>query len=307
MTPGASMGKVAVLLGGRSAEREVSLKSGAMVLQGLRNGGVDAHPFDPKERGLPELIAERFERVFIALHGRFGEDGTMQGALELLGLPYTGSGVLASALAMDKQRTKLVWQACGIPTAPYRMLEAASDWGSVVAELGLPLMVKPACEGSSIGISKVTSIEQLEPAYQLAANHDTDVLAEQFIDGEELTAAILDDRALPLIRLQTPRVFYDYEAKYHATDTRYVVPSGLSLQQERSLQALALQAFRALGAEGWGRVDLMLDRSGRPYLLEVNTVPGMTDHSLVPMAARACGIEFDQLVLRILELARVRR
>jgi D-alanine-D-alanine ligase len=304
---GATMGKVAVLLGGRSAEREVSLKSGAMVLQALRASGVDAHPFDPKERGLPELIAERFERVFIALHGRFGEDGTMQGALELLGLPYTGSGVLASALAMDKRRTKLVWQACGIPTPPYRMLHAADDWAGVVAELGLPLMVKPACEGSSIGISKVTSIEQLEPAYQLAAKHDPDVLAEQFIVGDELTAAILDDQALPLIRLETPRVFYDYEAKYHAADTRYLVPSGLPPEQERALQALALEAFRAVGAEGWGRVDLMLDRAGRPYGLEVNTVPGMTDHSLVPMAARACGIGFDQLVLRILELARVRR
>jgi D-alanine-D-alanine ligase len=301
------MGKVAVLLGGRSAEREVSLKSGAMVLQALRASGVDAHPFDPKERGLPELIAERFERAFIALHGRFGEDGTMQGALELLGLPYTGSGVLASALAMDKRRTKLVWQACGIPTPPYRMLHAADDWAGVVAELGLPLMVKPACEGSSIGISKVTSIEQLEPAYQLAAKHDSDVLAEQFIVGDELTAAILDDQALPLIRLETPRVFYDYEAKYHAADTRYVVPSGLPPEQERALQALALEAFRAVGAEGWGRVDLMLDRAGRPYGLEVNTVPGMTDHSLVPMAARACGIGFDRLVLRILELARVRR
>jgi D-alanine-D-alanine ligase len=301
------MGKVAVLLGGRSAEREVSLRSGAMVLQALRASGIDAHPFDPKERALSELIAERFERVFIALHGRFGEDGTMQGALELLELPYTGSGVLASALAMDKWRTKLVWQASGIPTPPYCMLDRETDWAAVVAELGLPLMVKPACEGSSIGISKVTSIEQLEPAYRLAATHDSQVLAEQFIEGQELTAAILDQQALPLIALETPRVFYDYEAKYHAHDTRYVVPCGLAAEREQALQTLALQAFRALGAEGWGRVDLMLDRAGRPYFLELNTVPGMTDHSLVPMAARACGIEFDRLVLRILELARVRR
>ena len=307
MTAGAAMGKVAVLLGGRSAEREVSLRSGAMVLQALRASGIDAHPFDPKERALSELIAERFERVFIALHGRFGEDGTMQGALELLELPYTGSGVLASALAMDKWRTKLVWQASGIPTPPYCMLDPETDWAAVVAELGLPLMVKPACEGSSIGISKVTSMEQLEPAYRLAAIHDSQVLAEQFIEGQELTAAILDQKALPLIALETPRVFYDYEAKYHAHDTRYVVPCGLAAEREQALQTLALQAFRALGAEGWGRVDLMLDRAGRPYFLELNTVPGMTDHSLVPMAARACGIEFDRLVLRILELARVRR
>jgi D-alanine-D-alanine ligase len=301
------MGKVAVLLGGRSAEREVSLRSGTMVLQALRASGIDAHPFDPKERALSELIAERFERVFIALHGRFGEDGTMQGALELLELPYTGSGVLASALAMDKWRTKLVWQASGIPTPPYCMLGPETDWAAVVAELGLPLMVKPACEGSSIGISKVTSIEQLEPAYRLAATHDSQVLAEQFIEGQELTAAILDQQALPLIALETPRVFYDYEAKYHAHDTRYVVPCGLAAEREQALQTLALQAFRALGAEGWGRVDLMLERAGRPFFLELNTVPGMTDHSLVPMAARACGIEFDRLVLRILELARVRR
>jgi len=300
------MGKVAVLLGGRSAEREVSLKSGAMVLQALRASGVDAHAFDPRERSLAELIGERFERVFIALHGRFGEDGTVQGALEVLGLPYTGSGVLGSALAMDKWRTKLVWQACGISTPPYRLLDDTTDWAGVVAELGLPLMVKPACEGSSIGISKVTSIEQLEPAFRLAAGHDSSVIAEQFIEGAELTAAILAGEALPLIRLETPRVFYDYEAKYSANDTRYVLPCGLASEQERALQRLALEAFRAVGAEAWGRVDLMLDRAGRGYCLEVNTVPGMTDHSLVPMAARARGISFEQLVTRILELARVR-
>ena len=301
-----AMGKVVVLLGGRSAEREVSLKGGSMILQALRARGIDAHPFDPAQRSLAELIAERCERVFIALHGRQGEDGIVQGALELLGLPYTGSGVAASALAMDKWRTKLVWQALGIPTPAHRLLTDAADWAAVVAELGLPLMVKPACEGSSIGISKVTSIEQLEPAYRLATGHDALVLAEQFIDGDELTAAILADETLPLIRLETPRVFYDYEAKYHASDTRYLVPCGLEASEERSLQALALKAFRALGAEGWGRVDIMRDRSGRAYCLEVNTIPGMTDHSLVPMAARARGIEYDELVVRILELARVR-
>jgi D-alanine-D-alanine ligase len=299
-------GKVAVLLGGRSAEREVSLKSGSMILQALRLHGIDAHAFDPAQRNFAELIAERFERVFIALHGRQGEDGVVQGALELLGLPYTGSGVAASALAMDKWRTKLVWQALGIATPAHRLLDSATDWAAVVAELGLPLMVKPACEGSSIGISKVTSLEQLEPAYRLAAGHDALVLAEQFIDGDELTAAILADEALPLIRLETPRVFYDYEAKYHASDTRYLVPCGLEASVEQALQALALEAFRALGAEGWGRVDLMRDRSGRAWCLEVNTIPGMTDHSLVPMAARARGIGFDELVLRILGMARAR-
>jgi D-alanine-D-alanine ligase len=306
MSAAAELGKVAVLLGGRSAEREVSLKSGAMVLQALQSRGVDAHAFDTRDRGLEQLIDERFGRVFIALHGRFGEDGTVQGALELMGLPYTGSGVLASALAMDKWRTKLIWQALGIPTPAHMLLEAGSDWAQVVAMLGLPIMVKPAREGSSIGISKVTSIEQLEPAYAAAARHDATVLAEQFIEGEELTAAVLADEALPLIRLETPRVFYDYQAKYHANDTRYLIPCGLPAEREREIQGLVLAAFRAVGAEGWGRVDLMLDRAGQPYCLEVNTVPGMTDHSLVPMAARARGIEFDQLVMRILEMARVR-
>jgi D-alanine-D-alanine ligase len=296
-------GKVAVLLGGRSAEREVSLKSGAMVLSALRSRGIDAHAFDPRDRGLDELIDERFERVFIALHGRFGEDGTIQGALELLGLPYTGSGVLASALAMDKLRAKLLWRGLGIPSPEHAILTADSDWAAVVAELDLPLMVKPAREGSSIGITKVESVERLEPAYCAAARYDATVIAERFIDGEELTAAILGDEALPLIRLQTPRRFYDYEAKYSANDTRYLIPCGLGAERERELQALALSAFRALGANGWGRVDLMCDRAGRAYCLEVNTIPGMTDHSLVPMAARARGIAFDELVVRILAMA----
>ena len=303
MSERACFGKVAVLLGGRSAEREVSLKSGTMVLNALLSRGIDAQGFDPAERGLEQLIAGRFERAFIALHGRFGEDGTIQGALEYLGLPYTGSGVMASALAMDKWRTKLVWQALGIATPPYLLLSANCDWARVVAELGLPIMVKPACEGSSIGISKVASIEALQPAYIAAARYDATVLAERFIDGTEVTAAILDDESLPLIRLETPRVFYDYEAKYAASDTRYLIPSGLSNEQERQVQALALQAFRAVGAKTWGRVDLMVDRAGRAYCLEVNTVPGMTDHSLVPMAARARGIDFAELVVRILAQA----
>jgi D-alanine-D-alanine ligase len=299
-------GKVAVLLGGRSAEREVSLRSGGMVLDALRRRGVDAHPFDPRERPLGDLLVERFDRVFIVLHGRHGEDGTVQGALEVMGLPYTGSGVLASALAMDKWRTKLVWQALGIPTPAHVLLTANSDWAGVVEQLGLPIMVKPAREGSSIGISKVQTIEQLASAHEAAAQHDDIVLAEQFIDGDELTAAVLGTEALPLIRLQTPRVFYDYQAKYHANDTRYLIPCGLPPAREREIQALVMRAFGAVGAEGWGRVDLMMDRAGRPYCLEVNTVPGMTDHSLVPMAARARGLDFEALVIEILGMARVR-
>lgn len=306
MSASRRFGKVAVLLGGRSAEREVSLRSGAMVLKALQASGVDAHGFDTGSRALTDLLREGFDRVFIALHGRYGEDGTVQGALELMGLPYTGSGVLASALAMDKWRTKLVWQALGVSTPKHVLLAADTDWAAVTASLGLPIMVKPACEGSSIGISKVTTLEQLEPAYELAVKHDATVLAEQFIDGEEYTAGVLNDEALPLIRLETPRVFYDYQAKYHANDTRYLVPCGLSPERERALQELALAAFKAVGAEGWGRVDLMMDKAGDAYCLEVNTVPGMTDHSLVPMAARARGIEFDQLVLQILGAARVR-
>jgi len=298
-------GKVAVLLGGRSAEREVSLKSGGMVLAALRSAGVDAHPFDPRDRGLDALIAERFDRVFIALHGRYGEDGTVQGALELLGIPYTGSGVLASALAMDKWRTKLVWQAAGVPTPPYELLAADTDFSAVVTRLGLPIMVKPANEGSSIGMTKVKRAEALDEAYALAANYDPLVIAEQFIDGVELTGGILGREALPLIRLETPRDFYDYDAKYVADDTRYILPCGLPEEAERAVRAAALRAFDVLGCRGWGRVDLMLDRAGNPYFLEVNTSPGMTDHSLVPMAARHAGIPFEALCVRILEAATV--
>ncbi len=296
-------GKVAVLLGGKSAEREVSLKSGSMVLAALRSRGVDAHAFDPAERGLEELLEQRFDRAFIALHGRFGEDGTIQGVLEWLGIPYTGSGVLASALAMDKLRTKLLWQASGLPTPPHELLGAESDWRQVAARLGLPLMVKPVSEGSSIGMSKVKHAEALDEAYALAVNYDRIVIAEKFIEGTELTGAILGDEALPLIRLETERDFYDYQAKYVADDTRYILPCGLAQEKEREIRALCLAAFRALGCRGWGRVDLMLDRANNPYLLEVNTAPGMTDHSLVPMAARAAGLAYEDLCLRILELA----
>ncbi len=292
-----------MLLGGRSAEREVSLKSGGMVLAALRKAGIDAHPFDPRDRGLEALIRERFDRVFIALHGRYGEDGTMQGALELLGIPYTGSGVLASALAMDKWRTKLVWQAAGVPTPRYELLSASTDFAAVVARLGLPIMVKPANEGSSIGMTKVKRADALDEAYALAANYDPLVIAEQFIDGVELTGGILGREALPLIRLETPRDFYDYEAKYVADDTRYILPCGLPEDEERAIRAAGLRAFDTLGCRGWGRVDLMLDRAGNPYFLEVNTSPGMTDHSLVPMAARHAGIPFAELCVRILEAA----
>jgi D-alanine-D-alanine ligase len=292
-------------MGGKSAEREISLKSGTMVLDALRKSGVDAHAFDPRDSGLDELKAQRFERVFIALHGRLGEDGTVQGALEYLGVPYTGSGVMASALAMDKWRTKLLWQAAGLPTPAWELVTARTDPAGLAARLKLPLMMKPAREGSSIGMSKVTSVEKIAPARELAARYDDVVIAERFIEGTELTAGILVDEPLPLIRLETPREFYDYEAKYFADDTRYILPCGLPADQERSLQALSLEAFRVLGCSGWGRVDLMLDRAGQPYLLEVNTIPGMTDHSLVPMAARARGISFEDLCIRILDSAHV--
>ncbi len=294
-------GKVAVLMGGKSAERAVSLKSGGMVLGALRASGVDACAFDPSERGLEALIDERFDRAFIALHGRFGEDGTVQGALEYLGLPYTGSGVLASALAMDKLRAKQVWQANGLPTPPFAMLDARTDFAAVATRLGLPIMVKPANEGSSIGMSKVRAAGDLEEAYALAVNYDRMVLAEKFIEGAEVTGAILGRSPLPLIRLETTRDFYDYEAKYERDDTRYIVPCGLPEAKEREVQHLCLRAFDALGCRGWGRADVMMDAAGNPYLLEVNTSPGMTDHSLVPMAARAIGLSYEALCLKILE------
>ena len=300
-------GKVAVLMGGRSAERPVSLKSGAMVLAALTKRGVDAHEFDPKERGIDALIRERFDRAFVILHGRYGEDGTIQGALELLGVPYTGSGVLASALAMDKWHAKLIWQACGIPTPRSELLARDSDMQAVATRLGLPLMVKPANEGSSIGMTKVKSARELPEAYALAANYDRVVIAEAFVNGVELTVGILGDKPLPPIKLETTREFYDYEAKYEADDTRYVIPCGLPPDAERIVQDEALFAFKTLGCSGWGRVDLMLDLSGKPYFLEVNTSPGMTDHSLVPMAARHAGLSFEDLCLKILESARLEK
>ena len=300
-------GKVAVLMGGRSAERAVSLKSGERVLAALTAKGVDAHAFDPKERNIGALVEQRFDRAFVILHGRYGEDGTIQGALELLGIPYTGSGVLASALAMDKWHAKLVWQSCGIPTPRSELLMHGSDMQAVATRLGLPLMVKPANEGSSIGMTKVKSSHELAEAYALAANYDSVVIAESFVDGVELTAGILGGNPLPLIKLETPREFYDYEAKYQAEDTRYLIPCGLPPDAERIVQDEALFAFNTLGCSGWGRVDLMLDRSGKPYFLEVNTSPGMTDHSLVPMAARHAGVSFEELCLRILKSARLEK
>jgi len=300
-----NFGRVAVLLGGKSAEREVSLKSGTMVLNALRSRGVDAHGFDPKERDVAALVKERFDRAFIALHGRFGEDGTVQGVLEWLGIPYTGSGVLASALAMDKLRTKRIWQAEGLPTPPYAVLTRESDLKAVARRLGTPLFVKPASEGSSVGMSKVKRAADLEEAFALAVNYDPVVIAEKFVDGPELTVGMLGEQVLPIIRIETPREFYDYEAKYIANDTRYLIPCGLPKAKERQLQALGLKAFRAVGCIGWGRVDLMLNRRGRPYLLEINTSPGMTDHSLVPMAARAIGLSYEDLCIKILERAHV--
>jgi len=296
-------GKVAVLLGGKSAEREVSLKSGGMVLAALRKKGVDAHAFDPSEKSIELLQKEKFDRAFIALHGRFGEDGTMQGILEWLGIPYTGSGVLASALAMDKLRTKRMWRAEKLPTPAWEVLGKDTNFRITARRLGLPIMVKPAAEGSSIGMSKVRAAADLEEAYALAVNYDPVVLAEKFVEGAELTGGILGEAALPLIRLETPREFYDYEAKYIADDTRYIVPAGLTEKKEQELRALCVEAFKVLGCRGWGRVDLMLDRRGRPYLLEVNTSPGMTDHSLVPMAARAVGLSYEDLCVRILQSA----
>ncbi len=300
-----NFGKIGVLLGGRSAERDVSLKSGNAVLAALRNRGVDAHPFDTGEHDLNALMAEKFDRVFIALHGRYGEDGTIQGALELMGVPYTGSGVMASALGMDKWRTKMLWQSAGISTPKYVLLDEKTDYEGVAEYLGFPIFVKPAREGSSIGMSKASSVDELKKAYQLAIKYDATVLAEQFIEGSEFTAAILGDSALPLIRLETPRTFYDYEAKYLLDTTQYLCPCGLPEEQEKQIQAEALKAFKLLGCSGWGRADVMLDKKGQHYFLEINTSPGMTDHSLVPMAARHAGMNFEDLVIRILEQAHV--
>ncbi|MCE8034763.1 MAG: D-alanine--D-alanine ligase [Halomonas sp.] len=300
MMRASEFGRVAVLYGGNSAEREVSLRSGAAVLAALERSGVDVIGYDPADGGLVGLEALAPDRVFIALHGRGGEDGTLQGALELLGIPYTGSGVLASALGMDKQRTKLVWQAVGLPTPESLMLEADSDWEDIVARLGLPLIVKPVHEGSTLGISIVESREALEAAYHEAARFDARVMAERFIRGEEYTVSLLGARVLPAIRVEVPSGFYDYEAKYNSNDTRYHLPCGLEATQEAELGELCRQAFEAIGGEGWGRIDVMCDGEGRFWLIEANTSPGMTDHSLVPQAAAHAGMGFDELVLQIL-------
>ncbi len=294
-------GKVAVLMGGTSGEREVSLMSGAGVLAALQRRGVDAHAFDPAERKLDELAA--FDRVFIALHGRHGEDGTIQGALELMHIPYTGSGVMASAIGMDKWRSKLLWQAVGLPIPAFALLDAQSDFGTVANELGLPLFVKPACEGSSIGVSKVRDTSELRAAFAEASKHDSLVLAEQAILAGEYTVAILGDEALPIVKIEPATDFYDYDAKYLRDDTQYRCPCGLAPEREAEIRAQALTAFKALGCRGWGRVDFLMDDAGRAYFLEANTSPGMTTHSLVPMAAREAGISYDDLVLRVLSMA----
>ncbi|HVF63154.1 MAG TPA: D-alanine--D-alanine ligase [Casimicrobiaceae bacterium] len=300
-------GRVAVLMGGPSSEREISLLSGNAVLAALKRQRVDAHAFDPAERDVFRLRDEGFDRVFIALHGRFGEDGTVQGALESLRIPYTGSGVMASALAMDKWRTKLVWLASGIPTPRYRVVDAKTDWMSVVAELGLPLIVKPSREGSTIGITKVSHVDhdELAIAYEAAAKHDPMVLVEEFVSGVELTASVLGRTVLPLIRIEAPQGNYDYHHKYFSDATQYHCPAGLANDVELAIRAQALHAFDLVGCSGWGRLDLMLRADGSWSFLEVNTSPGMTGHSLVPMAARADGMSFDALCVEILRLADV--
>ncbi|MCL6364379.1 D-alanine--D-alanine ligase [Pectobacterium carotovorum subsp. carotovorum] len=302
--------KVAVLLGGTSAEREVSLLSGQAVLAGLKEAGINAHAVDTRDVSVTTLKEEGFTNVFIALHGRGGEDGTLQGVLEFLGLPYTGSGVMASALTMDKLRTKQVWQAVGLPVSPYVALDrrqysetAANALLAKFTHLGLPLIVKPSREGSSVGMSKVNTLSELPAALEEAFRHDDDILVEKWLSGPEYTVAILGDEVLPSIRIQPAGTFYDYEAKYLSDDTQYFCPSGLPDEQEQALAGLAMAAYRAVGCRGWGRVDFMLDSDGAFYLLEVNTSPGMTSHSLVPMAARQRGLTFSQLVVKILELA----
>lgn len=298
-------GKVAVLFGGSGAEREISLLSGIAVLEALQSRGVDAHAYDPAQKSLCALKDEGFQRAFIALHGRGGEDGTLQGALETLGVPYTGSGVMASAISMDKWRTKLIWLAHGLPTPRYRMLRADTDWAEVVTDLGLPIFVKPTREGSSVGATKVTEAGQLQNAWALAAKHDSLVLAEAFVAGQELTCAFLGDRALPVVRIVPPGGNYDYQNKYFSDQTRYFCPSGLAPDLEARIQADVMESANILGCRGWGRADLILRDDGQAQLLEMNTSPGMTGHSLVPMAARAAGIGFEDLCLRILEMAQL--
>lgn len=298
----AEFGKVAVLLGGDSSEREISLLSGNAVLAALRRRGVDAEPFDPGERRVEELASSGFDRAWIALHGPGGEDGVMQGALEWLGIPYTGSGVLASALTMDKLKTKRVVVGAGLTAPPYAVLSSSADLPGALAQVGLPLMVKPASQGSSVGITKVKSAAELPQAYAEARSVDPIVFAEAFIAGDEFTVGVLGGRALPSIRIEPATEFYDYQAKYFRNDTKYHCPSGLDARAEAELQEAALATFRVTDCSGWGRVDFMRERSsGRFYFIEINTTPGMTDHSLVPMAARQAGIDFDELVWRVLE------
>jgi len=292
-------GKVAVLMGGVSAEREISLKSGGAVLAALRRRGVDAQGIDARGGFLHELAEGGFDRVFIALHGRGGEDGTVQGALELLGLPYCGSGVLGSALGMDKYRCKLIWRGLGLPTPEFLLVSNEKELEALV-NWDYPLVIKPVHEGSSIGVSRVDEPAGLTAAWQKAKGYDGQVLVERWIQGGEYTAGLLQGKPLPLIRVETPRKFFDYEAKYHEDSTRYYCPCGLDAATEGQLQQLALAAFQAIDARGWGRVDMLLDGAGKPWLIEVNTLPGMTDHSLVPMAARQMGLDFDDLVLAIL-------
>jgi D-alanine-D-alanine ligase len=297
-----AFGRVAVLSGGRSAERSISLKSGAAVLEALRQRGVDAYALDSADEDfLERLQSGGFDRVFNALHGRGGEDGVVQGLLDHLGIPYTGSGVLGSALAMDKLRTKQLWLGVGLPTPAFCVLTSEADLPGAAADIGFPMMLKPVREGSSIGMSKVEDAAGLEQAWRVAREYDPEVLAERWIEGREFTGAIVGTTTLPLIRLETPRAFYDYEAKYQSDTTRYHCPCGLKPEQESQLQALSLRAFAAVGASGWGRVDFMLDADGQVWLIEVNTVPGMTDHSLVPMAARVHGWDMPELVWRLLE------
>ena len=303
-----ALGKVAVLMGGSSAEREVSLMSGAGVLQALRSRGVDAHAFDPAQQDLGELRRQGFARCFIALHGRHGEDGTVQGALELLGIPYTGPGVMASSIAMDKIMTKRIWRFEGLPPPDWRLVSSADDTVAALAALGAPMIVKPAREGSTIGLTKVTDAAQCAQAYELASRYDPEVLCEQFIEGDETTCPILGEgasaHALPVIRIVAPQGNYDYEHKYFPDDTQYHCPSGLPEAEERAIQALVVQAFRTLGCRGWARADIMIRASDRqPFLLEINTSPGMTGHSLVPMSARALGISYEDLCLRLLASA----
>ncbi len=296
-----ALGRIVVLYGGQSGERDVSLKGGKAVLTALQAKGLDAHGLDLGPGWIAELEALQVDHVFIVLHGVGGEDGTVQGALECMGLPYTGSGVLASALAMDKLRCKQLWQGIDLPTAGFALLQKDCNWSALLTELGGEVMVKPACEGSSLGMAKASSVEELQTAWAAADAFDNVVIAERWLSGAEYTVAILNGRPLPVIKLETDRPFYDYEAKYLADDTRYICPCGLSAEEEKAMQSLAMQAFVSLGCEGWGRVDVMMTEAGEPRLLEVNTVPGMTDHSLVPMAAAAAGLSFEDLLIEILQ------